>query len=152
MKIARIITVALMLLAAVFPIASCQSIASPLEDFNWVCYQYGPPGGPKTPLADTQLSAHFDSKTKMVTGSGGINDFSANYTVERLTITIGIMTFTKMGGSPENMAQENAYFNLLKNVNRFEMEQGRLILFNGENRLYFKQTDVPLKTVTHWGE
>lgn len=152
MKITRILTAVVMLLAVIIPLASCQTIASPLEDFNWVCYQYGDPANYTKPLTGTELSAHFDSKTKMVTGSGGINDFSANYTVERLTVTIGNLTVTKMGGDPEILTRENAYLDLLKKVDRFEMEQGRLILFSGNNRAYFKQTDVPLKTVTHWGE
>jgi heat shock protein HslJ len=152
MKIARILAVTLMLLAAILPVVSCQSIASPLEDFNWICIQYGSNSNLITPLPDTQLSARFDSKTKKVTGSGGINDFNASYTVERLTVTIGTMTVTKMGGSAEIMAQESSYLNLFKKVDRFEMSHGQLTLYSGENRIIFKQTDVPLKTVTHWGE
>jgi heat shock protein HslJ len=152
MKITRILVSALMLLAVIIPLASCQTIASPLEDFNWVCYQFGDPGHYFEPTTGTELSAHFDSKTKMVTGSGGINDFSSNYTVERLTLTIGNLTVTKMGGDAGILAKENSYLYMLKGVDRFEMERGSLILFSGNNRMYFKQTDVPLKTVTHWGE
>jgi len=141
-----------MLVAVIVPLGSCESIASPLEDFNWVCYQYGNPTNFTIPIAGTQLSARFNSKTKMVTGSGGINDFSANYTLERLTVSLGTMQVTTLGGDAEILKRENAYFNFLKKVDRFEMERGQLILFAGENRAYFKQTDVPLKTVTHWGE
>jgi heat shock protein HslJ len=153
MKFAGILIIVIILTAGILPITSCQEIASPLEDFNWVMTKFGDPTNYKTPVAGTEISAHFDSKTKIVTGSAGCNDFSAPYSVDHLTVTItGPLTVTKMACGGETGALETGFFGMFKNVTGFEMEQGQLILFSGNNRLYFKQTDQPLKTVTHWGE
>ena len=153
MKLVRFLVIALMLAAGILPAASCQSIASPLEDFNWVLTQYTTPGGSKTPLANTEITARFDSKTKIVNGSGGCNTYSAQYTTERLSLTItsGINA-TKISSGAEKDAQEAEFFSLLKNATGFEMDHGQLTIISGNLRMHFKQTDVPIKTVTHWGE
>ena len=153
MKLVRFLAITIILAAVILPAASCQSIASPLEDFNWVLTQYTLPTGVKTPLAGTEITARFDSKTKIVNGSGGCNTYIAQYTTERLSFNItSAINATKISCGAEKDAQEAEFFNLLKNATGFAMDHGSLIIESGNVRMYFKQTDIPIKTVTHWGE
>jgi heat shock protein HslJ len=149
----RLLLIIVLLAGGIITISACQSIASPLEDFNWVLMQYNQGSVVKMPLTDTQITARFDSKTKIVNGNGGCNTYSAKYTTERLTLTItsGINA-TKVSCGGEKDIQEAAFFNLLKNATGFELDHGQLVIESGNARMYFKQTDVPIKTVTHWGE
>jgi heat shock protein HslJ len=153
MKSAHILTLAVMLAALLLPAASCQDIAPPLENLNWVLIQYGTLQEPKTPLADTQITAYFDGKTKSVTGQTGCNSYRANYTVDGLGLNIRQpVTMTKVFCGGAKGIQEKEYISQLQFAATFEMDRGQLILKSGANRLRFKQTDKPVKTVTEWGE
>ena len=153
MKILRILAI-IIILAVILPaVAACQKIASPLEDFNWILTRYGDPGSMKTPLPDTQVTAFFDSKEKKVSGSGGCNTYGGAYTVDHLSLTItGPLVMTEMSCGGEKDIQENQFLNALQKADSFELEQGQLIIHSGNYRLYFKQTDIPVKTISQWGE
>ncbi len=145
---------AVMILGAVFfTLAACQKIASPLEDSEWVLYRYGEPGNIKTPLPDTTVTAFFDGKEKIVSGSGGCNTYSGAYEVDHLTLKItGPLAVTEMSCGGEKDMQESAFLNALLKADSFEVERGDLIIHSGNNALYFKRTGTPQKTVNYWQE
>ena len=152
MKSAQIYLLVLILFALLFPLLSCADIASPLEDFNWVLTRYGDLNNTKTPLEGTEVTARFDSKTKTVHGNGGTNDFGGKYIVDHLTLKITDITLTTLTGGAEKDAQEMEFIKELTGATSFIMDHGQLIIESGNARLYFKQTDKPLKTITKWGE
>jgi heat shock protein HslJ len=148
-------TILTMLLAAaiLLPAASCQEIGSPVEGFNWILTKYGTVLKPKTVLEGTEISAYFNAATGTLTGNSGCNDYKTTYAVDHLTLKIiGPISMTKIGCPGEKGIQETEYLNELKAADSFEMDHGRLIIHAGDYRLYYMQTDRPLKTVTDWGE
>ncbi len=152
MKLVRAIA-AMMILASVFlTFTACQDIASPLEDFKWVLTQYGEPGEVHIPLSNTEVSAFFDSKTKTVSGGDGFNDYTGNYTVDLLTVSINGTLMTTMNScSADIAAQEKFFISTLQNADRFAMDHGNLTIYAGENSLTFKNTNSTIKPPTHWG-
>jgi heat shock protein HslJ len=152
MKIARIVFCTFILAACLMPAVSCQEIGSPVEGFNWLLVKYGDIGSLKTVIEGCEVTAYFDKPTQTVSGNGGVNGYSATYKVEGLTLLISNLASTEMSGGPDKDAQEGAYFSILKSATEFEMDHGQLVIKSGNARLYFNQTDKPVKTVTHWGE
>jgi heat shock protein HslJ len=151
MKAVRILTISIMLAAIFLTVFACQDIASPLEDFKWVLIQYTQSGNEKTPLADTEISAFFESKTKTVTGSGGVNSYGGKYTVDHLTMKVTDMTWTLVSGGEAKDTQEQSVLKILSNADRFEMDHGQLFIYAGQDRLVFKNTNSTVKPPTHWG-
>jgi heat shock protein HslJ len=152
MKVLLILFCTLGSAICLLPVASCQEVGSPVEGFNWALVKYGDIGNLKTVIESSEVTAYFDKVTKTVSGNGGVNGYSAKYKVEGLTLSISELGSTEMSGGPEKDAQESAYFKILKSATGFEMDHGQLVIRSGNARLYFNQTDKPVKTVTHWGE
>ena len=153
MKMLKVLAAGMMLATVLFTLAACQDVASPLEDYGWILTQYGSPGDIKQALADTEINAYFDSKTKTVSGSSGCNTYSGSYTVDHLTLTVtGPISMTKMSCGGEKDQQENDYINILKNAANFEVERGQLIIHSGMDELRFNRAGSGLKTVNYWQE
>jgi heat shock protein HslJ len=142
-----------MLASILFTLAACQDVASPLENYGWILTQYGEPGNIKTVLADVEVSAYFDSKAKIVSGSGGCNTYSGSYAVDHLTLTItGPLSMTKMSCGGDKDLQENEFINTLQKVDSYEVERGELIIYCGNHYLRFKRAGAGFKTVNYWQE
>ena len=153
MKFILLVFLGLLLTPVLVMPVSCADVASPLEDFNWVLTRYGDLNNTKTPLEGTEITARFDSKTKTVSGSGGCNTYSAPYTTDRLNVKLtGPIGTTKIFCGGDKDIQEQEFYKELANATGFIMDHGQLIIESGSARLYFKQTDKPLKTITKWGE
>jgi len=114
MKLLAIVLVPV-ILAGGIALEACQPVASPLEDYSWELVTYGQPGGLQSVLPNTKVTALFSSKDKVVSGSGGVNDYSGKYTVERLTITItGLQATAKASVDPAVNAQETHFLRFSK--------------------------------------
>jgi heat shock protein HslJ len=82
-------------------------------------------------LPNTKITAEF--KDGKLSGSGGINQYNASYTVEppdRASgkIKIEKITLTKIEGSEEILVQEGNYLQALKQVSEYSVTDEGLIL------------------------
>lgn len=83
------------------------------------------------PVPNTKITAEFKDGT--LSGSGGCNKYSASYTVEPLDQTSGKIQIqgiasTKMSCGDEINAQENNYFQALKQVREYKLTDEGLVL------------------------
>jgi heat shock protein HslJ len=90
-------------------------------------------------LPDTNITAEFNNGT--LSGSGGVNQYSARYTTEPSDqasgkIQILEITFTTVGGTQEMLAQESEYFQALARISEYSIEDGSLILAYTSLRRY----------------
>ncbi len=90
-------------------------------------------------LPHTNITAEFNNGT--LSGSGGVNQYSARYTTESTDqasgkIQIQEITSTKMAGTQEILAQEADYFQALAQISEYSIEDGSLILAYTSLRRY----------------
>ena len=77
-------------------------------------------------IPDAGITADFFEE--QMSGSGPVNSYFADYTVEGESIEIGPIGSTMMAGSPGLMAAETAYFALLGKVDSYELAADKLVL------------------------
>lgn len=81
----------------------------------------------------TTITIKFDASK--VYGYAGVNRYFAGYKVENLNdIQFSPIGSTMMAGPEKDMKMESEYLNLLNNVNKVEVYQGRLILKTKDNQ------------------
>ena len=80
-----------------------------------------------------------------VTGKAAVNTYSAPFTAtEAGSIDIGPITSTEIGGSPAQMAAEQAYFAALERAQAYDSDEVQLTLRAGDEALVrFAQPDSP---------
>lgn len=64
-------------------------------------------------------------------GQAPVNSYGGTYEASGGSLTLGDVNRTLMAGSPEADRAENAYFGLLEQAERYEVEDGRLKLLDG---------------------
>jgi heat shock protein HslJ len=153
MKALKIVLAAVILLGGILAFNACQSLASPIEEYNWLLYYWVHNGDVVALVPDSSVTALFSGKDKTISGSGGCNAYSGTYKLDGLTLTINDdIISTKMycdGGVSE---QETAFFNALTNTTHFKLDHGNLIMYCGMDTLQFKRIDSTLTTPNDWGE
>ena len=80
-------------------------------------------------ISGANLSLEFGANNA-VSGFSGVNRFSGTCTTATGQLKFGPLVSTKMGGSPELMKTEQAYFAALASVRNFSLESGLLRLTN----------------------
>jgi heat shock protein HslJ len=101
-----------------------------LAGSRWVAIEVG--GRPS--LVGASPTAKFDLDGR-VHGSTGVNRFSADYSIVGDELTLGPAVSTRMAGSPEAMAQEQAWFDTLTGLCRVRRDGERLVIEGGETTL-----------------
>jgi heat shock protein HslJ len=86
-------------------------------------------------LSGTRRDAfmEFDWVTKHFTGNGGCNEISGNYALRKNDVSFGDVTSTKM--SCTDLAFEDAFLDILRGIDGFEMEGQELILKDGRKEM-----------------
>jgi heat shock protein HslJ len=112
--------------------------ADPLAGSNWQVRSYYNPavsGGMASPLGGTQLTAEFAGAK--VAGSSGCNTYSASYTVDGSSLTIGAVSSTRMACAepPGAMEQEAAFLAALQSASSFKLGTGVLQILNGQGQV-----------------
>jgi len=97
---------------------------------EWVCVTIGgkAAGGGRAPTLT------FGDEGR-VTGFGGVNRFSTDYTSSTGTVRFGQLVSTKMASDPEHMALERSFLEALTKVDGFSIEAGLLRLRQGKDTL-----------------
>jgi heat shock protein HslJ len=153
MKVLKIMLLAVILLGGILALNACQSINSPLENYNWILTLWGRGGEQVKLVPDTQITAYFNGKDNTVSGSSGCNQYGGTYKVDGLTLTINKdISITEMFCSDEKNGQEGRFLNALKAATSFKMDHGNLIIYCGMDTLQFKRDNASDKTITKWGE
>ena len=79
----------------------------------------------------------FDAAKNSAGGKGGCNNFGSNYTVNEQQLDFKNVFSTKMF-CEQYQAQENSFFKQLEKVNRYDVKEGKLLLYkDGELLLEF---------------
>ena len=117
----------------------------PLEGTPWRLYAYNDEqGAVLDPLPGTEITATFGEGSELA-GSAGCNDYTATYTVDGDSLTIGPVRSTLMAcAEPEGvLQQETAFLGLLESAASYEILASRLKLSNadGEGILVFIAAD-----------
>lgn len=102
------------------------AIGSALEGRVWKATEIA---GTSVVSEDAQVTAEFNAGT--LSGSGGVNSYTASYTVsDPAGITIGQPAATMMAGPEKLMNQEAAYFAALTEATTFVVADDVLTLSN----------------------
>ncbi|MGJ8665524.1 MAG: META domain-containing protein [Patiriisocius sp.] len=87
-----------------------------------------------TPLENKDMSLAFTALDKMVTGNSGCNEFSGNYSIDVLAISVGQLMATEMYCDEPVMVVERAFMKALKETGSFNIEDGILTLYSKTDR------------------
>lgn len=103
---------------------------------GWKLVSARGPGG-EIPLERRELTLVL--RPRQISGFGGCNEFGARARIagERIRVR-GPLTSTLMGCGAEINAVEEAYFDALRDVERRELKDGRLVLTGPETELVFE--------------
>jgi heat shock protein HslJ len=102
---------------------------------SWELQTYGQPNNEQQVLSGTTITAEFDQRTGIVSGSAGCNSYSAGYTLNgfNLSVTNEIMS-TMMACSEEIMQQEQMYLKILQAAERYQLQDNILIIMSAGNQ------------------
>ena len=117
----------------------CAESVTP-EDTEWVLESYGTQGDMKAVLADTEVTATFNSADKRVTGSGGCNGYGGSYELSgnKLSIPEPLIS-TMMSCGEEKDQQEQHFLMALQSAESYRIKDGKLTINCGDNKLVFKR-------------
>lgn len=93
-------------------------------------------------LATFDITAAFADG--LMSGQAPVNRYTASYTIEGESFTLGPIAGTRMAGSREAMAAEAAYLALLATVSAFHLDGDDLALLAGEEPVLEYETRDPL--------
>jgi len=122
-------------------VTGCQDVKSPIEDRDWVLASYQEPNGTMhDALPGVPVTARFDSEKGHVSGSGGCNSYGGEYTVDKLTLTIGNMAWTERAClEPERKAQETNFLTALQKAEEFRVGHNTLTISGSGWELNFNE-------------
>jgi len=86
-----------------------------------------------SPIANTKMTLEF--KDGRISGSSGCNSFFAKYTVEKNSLSFGLIGATKMNCTNQGvMQQEQTYFERLESVKSYKIQGNKLSLIDGDGK------------------
>ena len=111
---------------------------NPLANTNW---QLSAINVNQVPLPNTNVTAFFSADGD-VGGSGGCNPYSATYTVNGSSITIGPVSGGGALCGPDIDQQEQAYLSALQTAATFETGGGQLIIRDGTGQEVLRYNEL----------
>jgi polar amino acid transport system substrate-binding protein len=133
-----IAVIAICALAAVWLInrGDGETVADPLAGTQWQVRSYYNPaevGGMSSPLGGTQLTANWADGS--VSGTAGCNSYSAAYTVDGDSLSIGQVASTMMACDQPTMDQETAFLAAMQSASSFKLEAEQLHILNDKGQV-----------------
>jgi heat shock protein HslJ len=120
----------------------------PLENTNWVLSSFGDPSIPQRLSPGVTITAVFTTDGR-VTGNSGCNSYSAGYTRQDNTITIGPPVTTKMN-CPDAMDIEDEFLTALTYASSYQIVGPNLAITTVDGQVMnFTSSSLPLET-TLW--
>ncbi len=107
-----------------------------IEDITWELEAYGDVGSLKDLVEDTKITVEFRSAEGRIVGSSGCNSYFVDYEIDNyeLSVTLPIGATMMLCFPQPIMDQEQEYFELLKSVETFQVDDDRLIILCSGNR------------------
>ncbi len=140
MKLTNVILAAVIFLVGLAALNACQTVKSPIEDYTWVLTTRTDSGNVIAPLPDTEITILFKSEDKTFSGNAGCNYYSGTYSLAGTNLGINEnIAVTEMWCGEEKGRQETEYLAALADAVKFEMDHGNLIMFCGQQTLYFSR-------------
>lgn len=116
-------------------LSACTSKVDSLTG-TWKLVSYGPAESMTAAVPDADATLTF-AEDGTVSGSGGCNSLSGEYTVEGSQITFSALTSTLMACDAVRMDQESAVLQVLSDTVAFEIENETLTITDGSMILVF---------------
>lgn len=111
-----------------------------LANRTWVLESYGEPDDLKTVLADTEITANFNSAEGKVEGSAGCNDYGGSYQLQGDELSVpGPITATMKSCGEQIDQQEFAYLRALEAAENYTIDDAQLTVVCGETILVFRR-------------
>lgn len=125
MKTYKILPLTILLILSIVLAACASSGGSDLDGTSWKLVTYRK----NAPIPGTNPTLKFEDG--QVSGNASCNSFGGSYTVSGGNISFGEMFWTAMACmDPEGiMEQEADYMQMLGQVERYEIQDGQLVLF-----------------------
>ena len=120
--------------------------AENLAGITWVLDSYGSQDQPQSVREDVVISLEYDPEPGRLSGSAGCNRYFGKVEVDsgEMIFSTSQMGMTRMACSQPIMDQETAFMDLLSQVTRFEVRDGKLFLLTDDGRvLSFSPGDAP---------
>lgn len=152
-RLTALCTICLLVLGAIVLAAGCGSdggTGGQLEGVNWVLRSYDDGGSMSDLPGDVRIDALFAGGE--VSGSSGVNTYSASYELSGSSLTIGAVASTMMAGPDDAMAAEQAYLAALQRAASFEATEDMLTIYDGEGveLLAYDMVETPSIAATAW--
>ena len=129
-----------LLVPIVVSLAACATKAGALENVTWVLESYGESGNLESVLADTEITATFNSAEERVEGSAGCNNYLGGYELKGSELSIpGPIGATMMSCGDQIDEQERQYLTALESAESYKIEYGELRMTCGNQVLIFKR-------------
>ncbi len=104
-----------------------------LEGPTWVAQEMSVDGTMTAPMAEAPPHAVFDDGA--IAGSSGCNSYNGTYESDGDSMTIGPLATTLMACTTQLQGQETLYFELLAQVDTYEVSGDQLTLMSGDTVL-----------------
>jgi heat shock protein HslJ len=131
MKLITFINAGAFILLSAF-IMKKENLTTSLYDKNWSLKKIHSETGAEE--VNTKAFIKFNQEKKSAGGNGSCNSFGSSFTISNNTISFKNIFSTKM--YCEGVQQtENSFFKQLEKVNRFEVNEKRLLLYQGDKIL-----------------
>lgn len=113
-----------------------------LDEVTWSLASFDSIAGPQPILDNSKVTLSFDLLNMQLSGSGGCNNYSADFVLDEKNHDITISDVTSdlaVCSEPENiMQQEQNFFSTLENIQFFTLNQATLSLsVGGDSGLHF---------------
>lgn len=100
-----------------------------VQQGTWVLQSYGSENALAPALPDSRITLIFDFDAKSAKGSAGCNHYTTNLTLKGSDLSFSEAMRTLMACSPDEiMEQENAYLDLLGQVENYRINGDSLVL------------------------
>lgn len=104
-----------------------------INGINWYLKRIYLPEG-NIDIDNPNAFIRLDPEKNSVGGKGGCNNFGCRYTINGQNIDFKNIFSTKMF-CEKYQAQEDSFFKQLEKVNRFDVKEGKLLFYKGEELL-----------------
>ncbi|MEW6554092.1 MAG: META domain-containing protein [Actinomycetota bacterium] len=121
-----------------------------LEGINWALQSITEQGQEKAVNPEFGMGALFENGR--VSGSSGVNTYTAPYELSGADLTIGMAATTMMAGPEELMELEREYLAALQESSTFTASGGSLTIFDkdGNEILSYVEEEAPALAGTDW--
>lgn len=116
-------------LGAGTPARAQDGSTSPLAGTSWRLVELN---GERVIPGGEHLTLQFSATEPQVSGYGGCNQFSGEYSQNGASLHIGPLLYTRRAClEPALNTQETAYFQALESTTRYSIQGGQLLLYSG---------------------